>query len=77
MIYEFMVKLEKDVWQTQGQLKLSAYIRENFFEIQEPQRQRNAKQRALKPDGTLFLENGCTQRNHKIIIRTNYVNFGF
>ena len=58
MISEFMLKLEKDVWQTQGQMKLSAYIRENFFEIQEPQRQREMKQRSLKPDGTIFLERG-------------------
>ena len=56
MIAELMLKLEKDIFQSNDQVKLIGYIRENHFEIEIPAQQKNQKKVYLKPDGTIFLQ---------------------
>ncbi len=56
MISEFMVKLEKDIWQSRPRIEMKGYIRENYFEIKIPKQKREERDRYLKPDATIFIQ---------------------
>jgi len=57
MIAELMVKLEQDIYRSQGKVKLSGYIRENHFDIRIPAQKKDQKNVVYKPDGTVFIQN--------------------
>ena len=56
MISEFMVKLEKDVYESRGEATITGFIRENCFDIHVPAFENERRLLDYKPDGTIFLK---------------------
>lgn len=69
MISEFMMQLETNVFQTNNQVNLLGYIRENHFEIEIPAQKKDQKNTYLKPDGTIFLYNN--QQGHLLFLEVD------